>query len=109
MKGNFVIKTKEGRFNAVAPDLKLEQTIQRAQKDPKGIVGQNRKVEYVAQWQITYHEVLDINSFFYEATQVHNPASETYIQHELNDRVIHEMNESAMKLVNIIVEGKCRS
>ena len=47
-ESNFVVNSKEGRFNVGAPDLKLEQTIQRAQKDPKGIIGQNRKQEYVA-------------------------------------------------------------
>ena len=97
LAGNFVIKTNKGFFNAVSPDLKLEQTIQRAQKDPKGIVGQNRKDEYVAQWQIIYHEILEICSFFYDVTQVHSSCSDTYIHHELNSRAIDEMNESVLK------------
>ena len=29
MRGNFVVKTKTRIFNGVAPDMKLEQTIQR--------------------------------------------------------------------------------
>ncbi|KAG1674001.1 Proton-coupled amino acid transporter 1 [Nymphon striatum] len=41
MKGNFVIKTKPGSFNAVSPDMKLEQTSQ------SGIIGQTRKASYV--------------------------------------------------------------
>lgn len=28
MKGNFVVKTKPGIFHGIAPDMKLEQTIQ---------------------------------------------------------------------------------
>ena len=28
-KGYFVVKSKEGSLNAVSPDMKLEQTIQR--------------------------------------------------------------------------------
>ena len=28
MKGNFVVKTKPGIFHGIAPDIKLEQTIQ---------------------------------------------------------------------------------
>ena len=32
MKGKFVVKTKKGSFNAVSPDMKLEQTIQRSKK-----------------------------------------------------------------------------
>ena len=55
--GNFVVKSKEGKSNAVVPDLKLKQTIQTTQNDPKGLIGQNRKQEYVALWQIIYHEI----------------------------------------------------
>ena len=32
LNGHFVVKTNTGSFNGVAPDMKLEQTIQRAQK-----------------------------------------------------------------------------
>ena len=102
-EGNFVVKSKEGTFNAVAPDLKLEQTIQRAQKDPKGIIGQNRKREYVAQWQIIYHEMPQRVSFFYDITQVcHSSSSETYIHHELNDTTINDMNNCISKLVKVL-------
>ena len=43
LKGNHVIKTKQGRFNALAPDMKLEQTIQRSAKSTGEIVGSLKK------------------------------------------------------------------
>ena len=57
MDGHFVIKDKKGKFNSVSPDMKLEQTIQRAVKDVSGVVGQQRKAHFVAEWNLIYHEV----------------------------------------------------
>ena len=36
MQGHFVVKQNSGEFNAVAPDMKPEQTIQRSKKNVKG-------------------------------------------------------------------------
>ena len=38
MQGHFVVKQNNGEFNAVAPDMKLEQTIQKSDKSLKGIM-----------------------------------------------------------------------
>lgn len=35
MQGHFVVKEKDNKFSPVAPDMKLEQTIQKAQKSSK--------------------------------------------------------------------------
>ena len=48
--------------------MKLEQAIQRSQKSSKEIIGQNRKSDYVTEWQLIYHEVLDISNTFREIT-----------------------------------------
>ena len=37
MEGKFVVKTSAGFFNAVAPDMKLEQSIQQSKKGAGGI------------------------------------------------------------------------
>ncbi|RXM27580.1 hypothetical protein EOD39_10602 [Acipenser ruthenus] len=66
--GHFVVREKEGKFISVAPDMKLEQTIQRSQKSSKGIVGQTRRSDYVAECQLVYHEVLAISNVFCELT-----------------------------------------
>ena len=49
MQGHSVVKQNNGVFNAVAQDMKLEQTIQRSKKSVKGIIGQTRQVVYVSQ------------------------------------------------------------
>ena len=52
MNGDFVVKTKMGRFSAVAPDTKLEQTIQRSAKSVGGIIGTSKVLDYVTEWSI---------------------------------------------------------
>ena len=44
MQGYFVVKDKHGKFDTFSPDMKkLEQTIQRASKDPGGIIREQQK------------------------------------------------------------------
>ena len=54
--GLFTIKDHPGSFNAVAPDLKLEQTIQRISQDPGGhvIVGASGNIPIVAEFELLY-------------------------------------------------------
>ena len=66
MKGKFVVKTSRGNFNAVAPDMKLEQTIQRSIKGTGGIFGQTKKYSFVTEWELVYHEVLSISNCLYD-------------------------------------------
>ena len=47
--GEFVVKGKPGTFNAVIPDMKLEQTIQRSKKSQSVIIGQTRQNNYVTE------------------------------------------------------------
>ena len=53
MQGHFVGKEI---FNSVSPDMKLQQTIQRTSKDPVGIIGEQQKEAYVAEWNLVFHE-----------------------------------------------------
>ena len=64
MKGDFVIKTSKGPFNAVAVDTKLEQTIQRSAKSVGGIIGRSKAVDYIMKWLI-----IGITNWFRELTQ----------------------------------------
>ena len=48
MDGKFAVKRTPGCFNAVGADMALEQTINRSQKSPSGIIGSTRKKQYVA-------------------------------------------------------------
>ena len=40
MHKHFVVKDKQRKFNRVSPEMKLEQIMQRAIKDPDGIIGE---------------------------------------------------------------------
>ena len=48
-KGTLWLKINKGNFNSVSPEMKLEQTIQRASKDPGGAIGEQREETYVAE------------------------------------------------------------
>ncbi len=58
MMSEFVVRDHVGSFNAVAPDMKLEQSIQRASKSQGGIVGQTRNSAVVVDWELIFHEIL---------------------------------------------------
>ena len=62
--GEFVVKGKPGNFNAVSPDMKLEQIIQRSKKSQSGITGQTRQNNYVTEWELVYHEMLNLADQF---------------------------------------------
>ena len=68
LDGKFVVKTGHGHFNAVAPDMKLEQTIQRSKKGAGGVVGQMKHEAFVTEWELCYHEVLAISKYHAEIT-----------------------------------------
>ena len=64
MKGKFVVKTNTGNFNAVAPDMKLEQTIQKSKKGTGGIIGQTKKDSFVTEWHQNRHYSILMHFFF---------------------------------------------
>ena len=58
----FVVKKKNtGSFNAVAPDVKLEQTVQSSKKGSWCITGQTRQKAFFSAWDLVYHAIS--NSF----------------------------------------------
>ena len=65
---NFVVKEKEGSFNAVSPDMRLEQSIQRSQKSSHRAIGQTRSQKYITEWEVMHHEVLSIRNTFRSLT-----------------------------------------
>ena len=52
MKGYFMINESRRKFSGVSPDMKLEPTIQHAQKRSSGIIGQTRQISYVSKWEV---------------------------------------------------------
>lgn len=67
---NFSIKRTSGKFRAVGGDQALEQTIIRSQKSISGIIGMTQQKEYVAEWEIIYHEMLSVSNLFRNVTGI---------------------------------------
>ena len=49
---NFVVKTNTGSFNRVAPDMKLEQTIQHSKKSVGRVIGQTSNKKFVTKCEL---------------------------------------------------------
>ena len=82
MQGHFVVKQNNREFNAVAPDMKLEQTIQRSKTSVKGTIGQTRQVAYISQWEVVYHEIFAISNPFQQLISAEVGYCRTVIHHE---------------------------
>ena len=104
MKGDFVIKSTECAFSAVSGDMKLEQSIMRSTKSIHGIIGQTKCLNFVQQWTLLYHEVLDISNKLRDLIKVSNLNSETVNHNELTKSKIKEMNECTGKIKDFIKE-----
>ena len=52
LEGNFVFQTGSGNYNAAAPDMKLEQTIQRSKKGAGGVISQTKQDAFVTEWDL---------------------------------------------------------
>ena len=63
------MRTSAGFSNAVAPNMKLEQTIQRPKKVSGGIIGQTKQNAFVTEWELAYHEVLTISKSYSNITR----------------------------------------
>ena len=69
MKGKFVVKTGRkkaaGFLNAVSSGMKLQQIIQGFKK----ATSKRKKKVFVTEWDLTYHEVLDISKIYSKITR----------------------------------------
>ena len=66
--------------------MALEQTINRSQKSSSGIIGNTKRKEFVAQWEIAYHEVLLIGNLFRRVTRSITTTSDMNIHHQLSSK-----------------------
>ena len=103
--GKFVVKTKPGFYKSVAPDMKLEQSIQRSKKSPGGIIGQTKHQAYVTEWELAYHEVLAISNCYSNITKSVLVETDAIPLHkELSSNKILEYREAVEKVVTFIKE-----
>ena len=93
------VKRIPGFFRAVGADMCLEQTINRLQKSDAGIIGNSRKKQFVALWEIIYHEMLAVRNLHRELSGVKSRNSEFYVNHEFN---ISETKATEQKMSSMI-------
>ena len=88
MKGRFTVKHTKTLFSLVASDQALEQSINRSSKDTSGIIGSTKKKEFVAVWNLAYHEILEVDNLFRKITFTAEDFDNPKIHHELSKSCI---------------------
>ena len=78
LQGQFVVKRTPRKFKAVAADQSLEQTINRSQKS-------TRKKDFVAEWEMIYHEIIAVSSFHWELSGSKTFYQELTVNPEFSD------------------------
>ena len=58
-RGNFAIKRTNGSFNMLPPDQVIEQTINKEQKGPGGIIGMATSIGCVQRWVFSSHVIAE--------------------------------------------------
>ena len=79
---SFSIKDKPGRFSAVGGDPKLEQTINLSSICSDRVIGHTKQKQYIAQWELIYHEMMAVTNLHREYTGVSESTSEAWHHHE---------------------------
>ena len=104
LQGQFVVKDHTGFFNAVAPDMKLEQTIQRASKSKGGIVGNTRNSAIVVEWQLIFHEILlisnNLRALTNDSSMDHSESAA--VHHDLVGKKAEHLNKNVAKLLDFV-------
>ena len=85
LQGQFVVKRTPGKFKAVAADQSLEQTINRSQKSSGGIIDSTRMKDFIAEWEMIYHEMIAVSSLHWELSGSKPFYHELTVNHEFSD------------------------
>lgn len=101
--GKFIVKRTEGRFKAVGADMALEQTINKSQKSSAGIIGSSRKKQYVARWELIYHEMLAITNLFRELSGVNSTSYDLDVNRSFN-KATTKLEEKNIQSILAVIE-----
>jgi len=102
----------EGKFScaisAVASDMCLEQAINRSSKSSGGIIGNTRRKEFVARWNVIHHEQAinrsSVNETFRELTGVQLVNTELSDNHSFSRRQTKESELKVEQMVQYIIQ-----
>ena len=103
IKGYFVINGSHRKFSGLSPNMKLEQTIQLAQKSSSSIIEQTRLISYVSKWEVVYHEILAISNTFRRRTNSTLRASESEPHRELDVNYAKVFNAQVTNSTNFLI------
>ncbi|KAL4238796.1 hypothetical protein ACF0H5_003503 [Mactra antiquata] len=101
-KGKFVVKQTPGNFKAVGVDQCLEQTINRSQKGSGGIIGSSRKKDFVAEWEIIYHEMMGVSNLHQELSGTKQNNHELILHHEFTNAETCAREKNVIDMVQFI-------
>ena len=102
MEGKFAVQRTKGHFKAVGADMALEQTINKSQKGTSGIIGNSRKKQFVAMWELIYHEMLAISSLHREISGVNITAYDSVINHNFNKSETTSSERNVQAIMDVI-------
>ena len=106
-RGNFSIKDKPGRFTAVAGDQKLEQSINLSSKCSDGIIGHAAQKQYIAQWDIIYHEMMALKNLHREYMGVSSGTYDSWTHHESSNKQTIRKEANIKAMIKFILEKGC--
>ena len=106
MEEKTVVKASASFFNAVAPDMKLEQGNQRFKKDVGGIIGQTKQNVFVTEQELAYHEILDFRKSCNNITRsVLAETVATTLNKGLQSKNMKEYYEAVKQVFDFLNEG----
>ena len=106
MEEKTVVKASASFFNAVAPDMKLEQSNQRFKKDVGGIIGQTKQNVFVTEQELAYHEILDFRKSCNNITRsVLAETVATTLNKGLQSKNMKEYYEAVKQVFDFLNEG----
>ena len=79
--------------------------MQRPKKIQSGTIGQTRQNNYVTEWELVCHEILNIRNLFHGTTSSRFSFRETDLHHELGGSVSTLPKESTKKVTSFLAES----
>lgn len=102
LAGKFVVKRTEGKFSAVGADMCLEQTINRSQKNVGGVIGNTKRKQFVAQWEIIYHEMMGVLNLQRQISGVTPSATELHLKQEFNLQATRSSEATVQNMMDYV-------
>ena len=103
--GNFSIKDNPGKFIAVGGDQKLEQSINLSSKCSDGVIGHAKQKQYVAQWDLIYHEMMAVKNLHRQYSNVMEDTHESHQHHhESSQKTIDRKEDHIQDMLRFIEE-----